>query len=118
MVAAEAYRRNFQAAPRGALLGDGSAWIWNQHEKWFRNLTPVVDFVHALTYLYVTATVLAASVTERWQLYVDLDDALLARARFAQVIEDHGSSLWNVWNRSPVPASCRRPILARHCGER
>jgi hypothetical protein len=70
MVAAEAYRRNFQAAPRGALLGDGSAWIWNQHEKWFRNLTPVVDFVHALTYLYVTATVLSASVTERWQLYV------------------------------------------------
>ena len=70
MVAAEAYRRNFQAAPRGALLGDGSAWIWNQHAKWFRNLTPVVDFVHALTYLYVTATVLSASVTERWQLYV------------------------------------------------
>jgi hypothetical protein len=70
MVAAEAYRRNFQAAPRGALLGDGSAWIWRQQEKWFRDLTPVVDFVHALTYLYVTATVLAASVGERWQLYV------------------------------------------------
>lgn len=70
MVAAEAYRRNFQAAPRGALLGDGSAWIWNQQEKWFSNLTPVVDFVHALTYLYVTATVLASSVTERWQWYV------------------------------------------------
>ncbi len=70
MVAAEAHRRNFQAAPRGALLGDGSAWIWNQHEKWFSNLTAVVDFVHALTYLYVTATVLASSVTERWQLYV------------------------------------------------
>jgi hypothetical protein len=65
MVAAEAYRRNFQAAPRGALLGDGSAWIWKQHEKWFPNLTPVVDFVHALTYLYVTATVLSPSVTER-----------------------------------------------------
>ena len=70
MVAAEAYRRNFQAAARGALLGDGSAWIWNQHAKWFSNLTPVVDFVHALTYLYVTATVVSASVTERWQLYV------------------------------------------------
>jgi hypothetical protein len=70
MVAAEAYRRNFQAAARGALLGDGSAWIWRQQEKWFRNLTPVVDFVHALTYLYVTATVLAANVGERWQLYV------------------------------------------------
>jgi len=70
MVAAEAYRRNFQAAPRGALLGDGSAWIWTLQEKWFRWLTPVADFVHPLTYLYVTATVLASSVAERWQWYV------------------------------------------------
>jgi hypothetical protein len=70
MVAAEAYRRNFQAAPQGALLGDGSAWIWNEHEKWFSSLTAIVDFPHALTYLYVTATVLASSVTERWQTYV------------------------------------------------
>lgn len=70
MVAAEAYRRNFQAAPRGALLGDGSAWIWTLHEKWFAGRTAIVDFVHALTYLYVTATVLASSVAERWRWYV------------------------------------------------
>jgi len=70
MVAAEAYRRNFQAAPRGALLGDGGAWIWTQHAKWFSYLTPVADFVHPLTYLYVTATVLASNVFERWQTYV------------------------------------------------
>jgi hypothetical protein len=69
-VAAEAYRRNFPAAQRGALLGDGGAWIWNVHAKWFTWLTPVADFVHPLTYLYVTATVLAATVPERWQWYV------------------------------------------------
>jgi hypothetical protein len=87
MVAAEAYRRNFQAAPCGALLGDGSAWIWRQQEKWFRDLTPVVDFVHALTYLYVTATVLASSVTERWQLYVTWM-TLCWQGRVRMVIED------------------------------
>jgi hypothetical protein len=70
MVAAEAYRRNFQAAPRGALLGDGGAWIWTLQAKWFPWLTPVADFVHPLTYLYVTATVLADSVGVRWQGYV------------------------------------------------
>lgn len=69
MVAAEAYRRNFQAAPRGALLGDGGAWIWTQHHKWFSYLTPIADFVHPLTYLYVTATAVSASVAERWQHY-------------------------------------------------
>jgi hypothetical protein len=70
MAAAEAYRRNFPEAKRGALLGDGGAWIWGLHRKWFSWLTPVADFVHPLTYLYVTATVLAASVAERWQWYV------------------------------------------------
>jgi hypothetical protein len=87
MVAAEAHRRNFQAAPRGALLGDGSAWIWNQHEKWFSNLTAVVDFVHALTYLYVTATVLCASVGERWELYVRWM-TLCWQGRVREVIEE------------------------------
>jgi hypothetical protein len=70
MVAAEAYRRNFHAAQRGALLGDGGAWIWTQHKKWFSYLTPIADFVHPLTYLYVTATALSANVSERWQQYV------------------------------------------------
>lgn len=70
MVAAEVYQRNFQGAKRGALLGDGGAWIWTLHGKWFPWLTPVADFVHPLTYLYVTATVLASSVLERWQWYV------------------------------------------------
>jgi hypothetical protein len=66
-VAAEAYRRHVQGAERGALLGDGSAWIGTLPEKWFPWLTPVADFVHPLTYLYVTATVLASSVAARWR---------------------------------------------------
>jgi hypothetical protein len=70
LVAAEAYRRNFQGAARGALLGDGGSWIWTLHRQWFSGLTAVADFVHPLTYLYVTATVLSANVSERWQLYV------------------------------------------------
>jgi hypothetical protein len=105
MVAAEAHHRNFPAAPRGALLGDGSAWIWKQQEKWFRHLTPVVDFVHALTYLYVTATVLAASVTERWQLYVTWM-TLCWQGKVRQVIEDLEARLgslepWTSANKLP-----------------
>ena len=69
-VAAEAYRRGVFAAERKAFLGDGSAWIWTLHRKWFSDLVAIADFVHPLTYLYVTATVLASSVNERWQWYV------------------------------------------------
>jgi hypothetical protein len=87
MAAAEAYRRNFASAAYGALLGDGSAWIWNRHAKWFKDLTPIVDFVHALTYLYVTATVLASSVTERWSWYVEWMTPLW-QGRVREVIAD------------------------------
>jgi hypothetical protein len=70
MVAAEAYRRNFHASSRSAFLGDGGTWIWTQHQKWFSYMTPIADFVHPLTYLYVTATALSANVPERWQRFV------------------------------------------------
>jgi hypothetical protein len=100
MVAAEAYRRNFAAAPHGALLGDGSAWIWNLHAKWFKDLTPVVDFVHALTYLYVTATVLASSVPERWQWYVAWMTQLW-QGKVGEVIADLESRLQGL---EPIPS--------------
>jgi hypothetical protein len=87
MAAAEAYQRGFYDAPRRALLGDGGAWIWAQHEKWFPTFTAITDFVHALSYLYVTATALASTVNERWQLYVGwMRDCW--QGRVGQVIQD------------------------------
>jgi hypothetical protein len=115
MVAAEAYRRNFQAAPHGALLGDGSAWIWNQHASWFSNLTPIVDFVHALTYLYVTATVLASSVAERWQWYVQWM-TLLWQGRVREVIaelEARRQGLEPAPSEGPLPPTDPREVLRR-----
>jgi hypothetical protein len=113
MVATEAYRRNFQAAPRGALLGDGSKWIWRQQEKWFQRLTPVVDFVHALTYLYVTATVLAANVTERWQLYVTWM-TLCWQGKVRQVIENLEARLERLGTfEGQLPPTDPREVLRR-----
>jgi len=118
MVAAEAYRRNFQAAPRGALLGDGSAWIWTLHEKWFSWLTPVADFVHSLTYLYVTATVLANDVPERWQLYVGWM-TLSWQGRIKEVIADLETRLAQrepYTGTAQLPATDPREVLRRTIG--
>jgi hypothetical protein len=115
MVAAEAYRRNFHAAAHGVLLGDGSAWIWTQHAKWFKDLTPVVDFVHALTYLYVTATVLAPSVTERWQWYVGWMTRLW-QGRVREVIADLESRLQQrepIASEGSLPPTDPREVLRR-----
>jgi hypothetical protein len=115
MVAAEAYRRNFSSAAHGVLLGDGSAWIWNLHAKWFKDLTPVVDFVHALTYLYVTATVLAPSVKDRWQWYVAWMTAVW-QGRVREVIADLESrrlSREPIPSDSPLSPSDPREVLRR-----
>jgi hypothetical protein len=105
MVAAEAYRRGFYDAKRGALLGDGSAWIWAQQEKWFPTFTPITDFVHALTYLYVTATASASTVTERWQLYLGwMRDSW--QGRVGQVIHDLQTRLEAL---GPYPGTSKPP---------
>lgn len=115
MVAAEAYRRNFPAAKRGALLGDGGAWIWGLHRKWFSWLTPVADFVHPLTYLYVTATVLAASVPERWQLYVGwLTQSWQGRVQEVTAeLETRLAALGPYPGPGPPPATDPRVVLRR-----
>jgi hypothetical protein len=116
MVAAEAYRRNFHAAKRGALLGDGGAWIWTQHKKWFSYLTPVADFVHPLTYLYVTATAVSANVSERWQQYVSWMRQCW-QGGVADVIADMEARLAQ---REPhtgkLPATDPREVLRRTIG--
>jgi len=70
MVAAEAYARNFYAAPRRAFLADGLAYNWTIHKKWFADFAPILDFVHALSYLYAAATATSVNAAERWALYV------------------------------------------------
>jgi hypothetical protein len=55
MVAAEAQRRNFFGAERRAFLGDGGPWIWTIHRVLFPTFEPIVDLVHALSYVYLAA---------------------------------------------------------------
>jgi hypothetical protein len=115
MVAAEAYRRHFHEAQRGALLGDGGAWIWTLHRKWFSWLTAVADFVHPLTYLYVTATVLASSVAERWQWYVAWLTSCW-QGRVKEVIAELATRLETLGpftGTGPPPSTDPREVLRR-----
>jgi hypothetical protein len=70
LVAAEAFGRQFFAAGRRAFLGDGQQYNWTIQEKWFKDFVPIADFIHPLSYVYLSALVVAATTAERWQLYV------------------------------------------------
>lgn len=52
---AEAHRRGFHAARRKAFVADGSATNWGVHRKHFSHYTPVLDFTHAICYVYAAA---------------------------------------------------------------
>jgi len=70
MVAAEARRRNFDAAQARAFLGDGGAWIWKLHRTYFPGFEPIVDFVHVLTYVYLAAKAASDSPAAVWDRYL------------------------------------------------
>jgi hypothetical protein len=86
MVAAEARKRNFQAAARGAFVGDGAAWLWKLHRRFFPDFTAVVDFLHALGYVFAAARAAAAEPAARWALYLGWAEACW-QGRVTQVID-------------------------------
>jgi hypothetical protein len=69
LVAAEAKARNFEAASRRAFVGDGQAYNWAIHKRWFAGYVPVVDFIHVLGYVWQAACAGGGSEAERWERY-------------------------------------------------
>lgn len=65
---AEAHARGFHAARRKAFVADGSASNWGVHKKHFSHYTPVLDFTHAICYVYAAAMA-GRSSPEGWGEY-------------------------------------------------
>lgn len=66
----EAKRRRFFEAPAAAFLGDGLPWNWSIWKRHFRKFTPILDFIHALSYLFVTARAVHAKASDAWDQYL------------------------------------------------
>lgn len=67
-LAAAAYREGFNATLRKSFVCDGQSANWKVWERWFSHYTPIVDFVHAVCYVYAAAMA-GRSPTEGWLLY-------------------------------------------------
>lgn len=64
----EARRRRFDAAARKAFVADGLACNWTIHAERFADYTPILDFTHAVTYLFRAAR-LCGRLDDAWDLY-------------------------------------------------
>lgn len=81
MVAAEAQRRNFYAAPQQVFLGDGAAYNWGIRRGYFPHAIAITDFLHVVCYVYLAAWAVttwsaaeagaaARDEQEHWELYL------------------------------------------------
>lgn len=70
MMEREARRRRFFESPRRAFIGDGLPWNWTIWKKHFRRFVPILDFVHAIHYVFDAAMCLADDEADGWNAYV------------------------------------------------
>ena len=68
LLASEAYQRRFPGAARNAFVADGSDSNWGVWRRHFSGYVPILDFIHALTYVYAAAMA-GAALQEGWQAY-------------------------------------------------
>lgn len=68
LVAAAAWALGFQGASRRAFVGDGSANNWRLQRRFFGSFVPILDFIHALPYVFAAATA-GRRFAEGWACY-------------------------------------------------
>ena len=68
LLVSEAYQRRFPGAPRKAFVADGSDANWGVWRRHFSNYVPILDFIHALTYVYAAAMA-GNALKEGWRAY-------------------------------------------------
>jgi hypothetical protein len=67
-LAAQAHVLGFAAALRKAFVGDGSETNWGLWRRHFSHYTPILDWVHALCYVYAAAMA-GVNATVGWTTY-------------------------------------------------
>jgi len=66
----EADYRRFQEASARAFVGDGLAWNWSVWKHYFADFVPILDFIHALSYLYAAALAMHPDFSVAWLCYL------------------------------------------------
>lgn len=83
----EATRRRFDEADRKAFVADGLTCNWSIHAAHFREYVPILDFTHAVSYLYTASLACLGKCDQAWQLYAHWMTAVW-QGNAAQVIDE------------------------------
>ncbi len=70
MMQREAERRRFFDASLRAFIGDGLNWNWSIWKTHFPTFVPILDFIHAIHYVFAAAMCMDSKEAEGWGTYV------------------------------------------------
>jgi hypothetical protein len=65
----EAKRRKFDQAIRKAFVADGLTCNWTIHAEHFADYVPILDFTHAVSYLFTASIICFGKTPEAWTAY-------------------------------------------------
>lgn len=68
ILAQAAWAWGFFAAPRKAFIADGSDNNWTIWRQYFSSFEPILDFIHALSYVFASATA-GRPFADGWRIY-------------------------------------------------
>jgi hypothetical protein len=71
LLAAAAWLAGFAQAPRRAFVADGARAIWAVWRARFSAYVPILDFIHAMSYVYAAAKAVGPSPEAGWALYAE-----------------------------------------------
>jgi hypothetical protein len=114
-MAREAQGRHFDQARAKAFLGDGLPWNWSIWKQHFSDFTPILDFIHALSYLFLVAKAIQSSENEAWDQYLVWMQGCW-RGEIDQVLEE--LEVWQARLGSPPPDASDtdpREVLRKTC---
>jgi hypothetical protein len=83
----EATRRRFGEATRKAFVADGLACNWSIHGEHFADYVPILDFIHAVSYLFAASLACFGKTDQAWTAYADWMRAAW-QGDIARVIEE------------------------------
>jgi len=86
-ISREAKRRRFSEAEAKGFLGDGLPWNWSIRKRYFSDYIAILDFIHPLSYLFLTAKVVHTKADDAWNQYVVWMRGAW-RGEIAQVLEE------------------------------
>jgi hypothetical protein len=112
-MAREAKRRRFPEARAKAFLGDGLGWNWSIWKQHFSDLTPILDFIHVLSYLFLAAKAVHDVADDAWSQYLVWMRGAW-QGEVAQVLEE--LRVWQTKRGAPpddAPDHDARKILAK-----